>query len=214
MRIELGGESVADTGHELFHRDAGSGIACASCHAEGGDDGHTWRFSGMGPRRTQSLHVGLAGSAPFHWAGDESDFSALVEDVMVGRMGGAKQAPERIAALEQWLYALQAPPPLRAADDAAAERGKLLFEGQAQCGTCHSGLSSSSNETKDVGKGEALQVPSLVAVAYRKPLMHDGCAADLRARFDPACGGGDQHGKTSQLNDAQVEDLIAYLETL
>jgi mono/diheme cytochrome c family protein len=212
--IPLGGDDVEDTGHELFHRNAGNGIACASCHAEGGDDGHTWRFSGMGPRRTQSLHVGLAGSAPFHWAGDERDFNALIEDVMIGRMGGARQSPERIAALEQWLYSLPAPPPPRAAADEAAQRGKLLFEGAAECGTCHSGVRLSSNETKAVGKGEALQVPSLVAIAYRTPLMHDGCAADLRARFDPKCGGGDQHGKTSQLNPTQLDDLIAYLETL
>jgi hypothetical protein len=65
-----------------------------------------------------------------------------------------------------------------------------------------------------VGKGEALQVPSLVGVAYRRPLMHDGCAADLRARFNADCGGGDSHGKTSQLNETQLGDLIAYLETL
>jgi hypothetical protein len=32
--IDLGGSSVLDTGHETFHRDAGAGIACASCHAE------------------------------------------------------------------------------------------------------------------------------------------------------------------------------------
>ena len=57
-------------------------------------------------------------------------------------------------------------------------------------------------------------MPSLVAIGYRTPLMHDGCAPDLRARFDPACGGGDAHGKTSQLGSAQVDDLIAYLQTL
>jgi hypothetical protein len=44
--------------------------------------------------------------------------------------------------------------------------------------------------------------------------LHDGCAATLRGRFDPACGGGDLHGKTSQLNEAQIGDLLAYLESL
>ncbi|HMI90334.1 MAG TPA: c-type cytochrome, partial [Polyangiales bacterium] len=213
-RIALDGASLADTGHALFHRNAGGGVACASCHAEGGDDGHTWRFSEMGLRRTQSLHVGLAGSAPFHWAGDERDFAALVGDVMVGRMGGARQTPERIAALEHWIYALQAPPAARPLADEAAQRGKLLFEGEAQCNTCHGGSALSSNELRAVGKGEALQVPSLVGVAYRRPLMHDGCASDLRARFETDCGGGDSHGKTSQLNESQLGDLIAYLETL
>ena len=53
----------------------------------------------------------------------------------------------------------------------------------------------------------------LIGIAYRKPLMHDGCAQDLHARFDPSCGGA-QHGKTSELSEAEIADLIAYLETL
>jgi hypothetical protein len=43
--------------------------------------------------------------------------------------------------------------------------------------------------------------------------MHDGCAATLRDRFG-ACGGGDNHGHTSQLTPAELDDLIAYLESL
>jgi hypothetical protein len=35
----------------------------------------------------------------------------------------------------------------------------------------------------------------------------------LRDRFDPACG-GETHGKTAQLSDAQIDDLVAYLEAL
>src|SRR5690606_28127086 len=35
--IELPGEPRRDTGHDLFHLDAGAGIACATCHPEGGD---------------------------------------------------------------------------------------------------------------------------------------------------------------------------------
>jgi hypothetical protein len=68
IEVPLGGASVADSAHDLFH--TGRAIACASCHPEGGEDGHVWHFSGFGPRRTQSLQVGLAGTAPFHWAGD------------------------------------------------------------------------------------------------------------------------------------------------
>ncbi|MEY4515373.1 MAG: hypothetical protein RLZZ450_7495, partial [Pseudomonadota bacterium] len=44
-----------DTGHALFHARAGAGLACASCHAEGGDDSHVWTFHGIGARRTQQL---------------------------------------------------------------------------------------------------------------------------------------------------------------
>jgi hypothetical protein len=61
---------------------------------------------------------------------------------------------------------------------------------------------------------QSLQVPSLRGVGYRAPFLHNGCAATLRARFDPACGGGDLHGKTSQLTDDQIGDLVSYLESL
>jgi hypothetical protein len=67
--------------------------------------------------------------------------------------------------------------------------------------------------TKDVGTGEALQVPSLVNIAQRAPFMHTGCANTLRDRFDPACGGS-KHGELAGLDAAQIDDLIAYLESL
>jgi hypothetical protein len=43
--------------------------------------------------------------------------------------------------------------------------------------------------------------------------MHQGCAPTLDARFT-ACGGGDAHGRTSQLTAQEKADLIAYLDTL
>jgi hypothetical protein len=56
-------------------------------------------------------------------------------------------------------------------------------------------------------------VPSLLGISTRGPFMHDGCAATLRDRFDPACGGS-QHGITSGLSSSQIDDLIAYLGSL
>ncbi|HKU39220.1 MAG TPA: cytochrome-c peroxidase [Polyangiales bacterium] len=211
--IDLGGASVLDTGHEIFHRDAGGGVACASCHLEGGDDGHVWRFTDQGPRRTQSMFVGLEGTAPFHWVGDMNDLGKLMEQVFVGRMGGVHQSKERLVALEQWMYSVKAMPALRAADDAAAVRGNALFHGEAECGKCHNGPKLTNNETVDVGTGLALQVPSLISIGYRAPWIHNGCAKTLQQRFDPSCGGA-SHGKTAQLTPAQIDDVVAYLETL
>ena len=66
-----------------------------------------------------------------------------------------------------------------------------------------------------MGTGGAFQVPSLRGGSLRGPFMHDGCAEDMLARFTlPDCGGGDQHGHTSQLSSDQLGDLIAYLSTL
>jgi mono/diheme cytochrome c family protein len=212
--IALSTDSVRDSGHEIFHRDAGGGIACASCHAEGAEDGHTWQFTHLGARRTQALHVGLAGTAPFHWSGDEADMGHLMEDVFVGRMGGVHQSPNRLAALTDWVFALRPPAAITDADAPAAVRGKALFESSTTgCIGCHNGDRFTNNKTVDVGTGEKLQVPSLRGVGYRAPLMHTGCAATLKDRFDPACGGR-QHGNTSQLQAAEIDELVAYLQTL
>jgi hypothetical protein len=211
--IALGGASMYDSGHEIFHRDAGAGIACASCHAEGIDDGHVWHFADQGARRTQSLDVGLEGTAPFHWVGDMDNVAKLMEQVFVGRMGGVHQSDARRTALEQWLYSIKAPTPLRAANDAAVLRGHTLFTGAAGCSDCHTGAKFTNNQTVDVGKGLLLQVPSLVGIGYRGPFMHDGCAATLRDRFNPNCGGA-LHGKTAGLSGEQIDDLVAYLESI
>ena len=214
--VDLGGESRADTGHDLFHRDAGGGIACASCHPEGGEDGHTWRFKGFGDRRTQALHVGLRDTAPFHWAGDLPNVDALMTQVFVGRMGGVREDDARTSALSEWLFSLKAPASIRDANDAAALRGKTLFESaDVGCTQCHSGPKLTDNRSVAIDSAATtkLQVPSLIAIGYRAPFMHNGCAATLAARFDPACG-GNQHGNTAALSDAQRGDLVAYLESL
>lgn len=212
--IELSGDSVKDTGHDVFHRNAGAGIACASCHPEGGEDGRVWNFSTTGPRRTQSLHIGLEGTAPFHWEGDLPDFSSLMGEVFVRRMGGVFQSPARLEALSSYLFSLKAPTPTRSAADQAALRGQLLFQSAATgCATCHSGPKLTNNETVDIGKGVPLQVPSLLGLSRRAPYMHDGCAPSLQARFTPECG-GTNHGDISSLSPAGLSDLLAYLEAL
>ena len=212
--LSLGGPSAMDTGHTLFHADSSTGIACASCHAEGGDDGHVWNFLGIGQRRTQPLDVGLEGTAPFHWNGDLASFGDLVHDVLERRMGGPLESPEHIAALERTVYGFRRRPPTRDAADESALRGKALFESEAVgCATCHEGPTLGNTESADIGKGALMQVPSLVGIASRPPYMHDGCATTLAGRFDPVCG-GDKHGHAELLDGAGLADLISYLETL
>jgi DNA-binding beta-propeller fold protein YncE/mono/diheme cytochrome c family protein len=212
--IALGGESWADTGHDLFHRDSGGGIACASCHAEGADDGHVWDFKGFGLRRTQSINVGLRDTAPFHWSGDMADLSALMGEVFVNRMGGVPQAPARVEALANWMFAQEPFPARRASDEPAVLHGKQLFESeQVACAKCHSGEKLTNNKTEDVGTGGKFQVPSLRGLVYRAPFIHTGCATTLRDRFEPGCG-GDKHGDVSQLSAGELDDLLAYLESL
>jgi CxxC motif-containing protein (DUF1111 family) len=139
-----------------------------------------------------------------------------MSEVFVGRMGGVREASPRVSALSEWLFALKAPPAIRDATDEAVLRGQDLFRSaDVGCTSCHSGdkLTNNRSVAIDTVAKAQLQVPSLVAVGYRAPFMHNGCAVTLGARFDPACG-GNAHGNTAGLSDAQRGDLIAYLESL
>jgi hypothetical protein len=214
--ITLSQESRADTGHILFHANSGGGLACASCHPEGHEDGRVWTFQCEGTRRTQDLGGGLSGTEPFHWNGDLGTFPKLVDTVFVGRMSGPPLTREQTAAALSWVNRVPAHAPLRPPTDPVVARGKALFESQAVgCATCHTGPLLTNNSSVDVHTDGKFQVPSLRGVSGRAPFMHDGCAPTLAARFsNTICGGGDAHGKTSQLTPAQLADLVGYLESL
>jgi mono/diheme cytochrome c family protein len=217
VTISLSTISRADTGHTVFHANAGGFVACASCHSEGDDDGRVWSFDCVGARRTQSLQVGLRGSEPFHWSGDETDFNRLMSDVFVGRMSGPSLGSDQMNALIGWIDTQ--PRPLRATppDPSAVERGRALFSdaGGAACAACHSGSRFSNNKSEDVGTGGLFQVPSLIGIGTRGPFMHSGCAKTLTDRFsNTTCGGGDKHGITSKLSSGQIADLVSYVDSL
>jgi mono/diheme cytochrome c family protein len=137
-------------------------------------------------------------------------------EVFVGRMGGVRQSSPRLKLLTEFLFAIEPPPPIRDASDEAAVRGRALFDSaEVGCATCHSGTKLTNNQSVAVDSvfAEQLQVPSLVAIGYRAPFMHTGCATTLADRFRPECG-GNAHGNVSGLSADQLGDLVAYLESL
>jgi hypothetical protein len=217
--ISLPGASVANEGHSIFHTATKAGIACMSCHPEAGDDGRVWQFVDLGPRRTQNIRGGVLARTPFHWSGDIPDMDQLVTQVLVGRMGGNNLDADQTSQLAVWMDeqpALAAPAP---SDPAAVARGKKTFEEPSVgCATCHNGPQLSDHHLVDVGTGEQageeFKVPSLIAVGYRAPYLHNGCAATLQDRFSPACDSGNQHGNTQQLSAGQIDDLVSYLQSL
>lgn len=207
--LRLEGADVSDTGFDLFHNDAGRGLACVSCHPEGGEDGRTWVFEEFGPRRTQALNVGLEGTAPFHWAGDMSDIHMIARRVRQGAMGGAEQSEEREAALRDWLFSLRPPNPPRSQADASASAGLVLFN-DLGCARCHAGPSFTSAASSDLGRG-LLQTPALRGVAMRPPYMHDGRAATLEEAVVDMV---DTTAEGREIDEAELATLVAYLESL
>ncbi|HLL52999.1 MAG TPA: c-type cytochrome [Myxococcaceae bacterium] len=212
--LALPGEQLEHTGHSLFHKDTGKGLSCASCHPEATHDGRTWSFFNIGPRRTQSLVGGIMNTAPFHWDGDLPTLESLMGEVFVSRMGGTQPSKAQIASLGKWLDAQPIPAAGPPPDFDAIARGRALFnDPEVACASCHNGPRYTNNATVDVGTGGPFQVPQLMGLALRAPYIHNGCAKTLKERFGP-CGGGDRHGHTSHLTDAQINDLVAFLETL
>jgi DNA-binding beta-propeller fold protein YncE len=206
-------ESRRDSGHELFHSSPPGGIACASCHPEGREDGRVWQFDGIGARRTQSVAGGVLETGPLHWSADLATFDDLIDEVLVKRMGHEKPGPVHAKAFSRWLDALPAPVASPMVDASAVAKGTALFhDATIGCATCHAGAKLTTGKTADVGTGEHFKIPSLLGVAARAPYMHDGCAATLADRFGKC--GGSTHGSTASLTPEQVSDLVAYMETL
>jgi hypothetical protein len=209
------------------------GLSCAACHPDGADDGHTWRFTSeprptdpgalsawiaaSDARRTQPLGGGVLDSAPFHWRGDQSSIEALYLTVGVRRMGLPMLSGMLLDDLEAWVDGVAPLPPVGPPPDPdLVARGVEVFWAPAVgCARCHNGARFSNGSSADVGTGEVLQVPTLLGVGARSPLMHDGCAATLYDRLtDPLCGGGDRHGVTSVLSPDDLDALVAFLRTL
>jgi hypothetical protein len=212
ITIPLSSSSRTDSGFDIFHTQAGGMIACASCHPEGRDDGNVWLLDNE-QRRTPSLRGTIAGTAPYHWPGDEPNLDVLVNDVYTVRMSGATLNSDQMGVLNHWVQDVPALPAPSWVDGSAAQRGKTLFnDTSVGCATCHSGPKFTNNQTMNVGTGGSFQVPPLVGVGWRTPLFHNGCAASLADRFG-ACSTS-QHGSIGSLSPGDISDLMTYLETL
>jgi cytochrome c553 len=213
LDLAIGPPPLGQRGHELFHEVTSVGVSCASCHPEGGEDGHTWDFSPIGPRRTQTLLGGLSGHEPFHWNGDQEAMGAIMEVTFGQRMQGAFDEGD-VREIERWIDAQPAVPGVMR-DPAAVARGRALFESPAVgCQSCHSGVDFTNDLNVDVGTGRDFQVPSLIGVMHRAPYLHDGCAASLMEVVDGSCGTPDLHGRTASLTRAERADIVAFLRSL
>jgi DNA-binding beta-propeller fold protein YncE len=159
-------------GKIIFHQSADTRMSrsgytsCASCHADGGDDGLTWDFTdrGEGLRNTISLR-GKAGMAhgPLHWSANFDEVQDFENDMRHGFSGtgflsddlffeadrehpiGAPKAglSVELDALAAYVTSLNdfGRSPYRLPNgklSAAAERGQDIFlSAETQCAVCH-----------------------------------------------------------------------------
>jgi YVTN family beta-propeller protein len=111
----------------------------------------------------------------------------------------------------------------------AAQRGKqLFFDKQIACASCHSGPYYTDSSLKkpfnlhDVGTGgddssekmgPKYDTPTLLGIYHTAPYLHHGKAKTLKDVLT-TCNKDDKHGVTSQLKPEELDNLVAFLQSL
>jgi DNA-binding beta-propeller fold protein YncE len=202
-------------GRKLFFRTdddriANDGVACASCHIDGRDDGITWTTP-IGPRQTPMLVGRVVGTAPFGWEGDQATLSDYIFHTVINL--GGKGLPEGDRA-DLAAYLEHAAAPVRPAVTPNA-RGAELFASTG-CTTCHAG-GSTDGEKHPFGTvtGDSLSdgtnTPTLRFVAGTAPYFHDGRYATIESLLADKKS---HMGTSASLSDADRRTLASYLRSL
>jgi DNA-binding beta-propeller fold protein YncE/mono/diheme cytochrome c family protein len=221
--------SLARRGEEWFNdaRLAFQGWqSCASCHSDDARvDGLNWDLlnDGLGnPKNSKSLL--LSHRTPPAMSLGVRDTAEVAVRAGLRHILFTVQPETVPAAMDTWLRGLRpaaSPHLVEGRLSPAARRGRAIFEQRrVGCARCHlAGLFTDQNP-HDVGTsaagdppGTALDTPTLIELWRTRPYLHDGSAATLRevlVERNPR----DQHGRTSHLTPAQLDDLVAYLLSL
>jgi len=220
----------AQNGRKLFfdasntHLTPSGVVTCATCHPKGGDDGIVWFLHTENVkkkfRRTPPAWGGRQSLAPFHWDSEFNDGGHLSNTTIRELLEGDGLLID-IDAITQYMeeITLPTPPHVPQWQQALVAEGQVLFADR--CQQCHSGALYSDNSAHQVlveSSDEPAQMvlvntPSLIGVRGRAPFLHDGRAASLMELLT-VHNSLDQHGVTSDLNEAQLKALFAYLSHL
>jgi DNA-binding beta-propeller fold protein YncE len=222
--------ALAREGRSLFHDATNiqltpSGVVtCATCHPRAQEDGLTWFIHTEGVsrrvRRTQPAWGGGEALLPAHWDGEFETAETLALSTLRELMDGQGLLVDTSAIAA---YLTESRPPLRRRRRSeAADAGRLLFEREdVGCARCHAGAWLTDGLRHDTPPRAAdpdaqlvfATTPPLRGVRARAPYLHDGRAAtllDVLVTHNP----DDTHGRTSALSAVEVDQLVAYLESL
>jgi DNA-binding beta-propeller fold protein YncE len=200
-------------------------VACASCHPGGSDDGLVWFIDTpnipLKRRRTPHLANATTETAPFHWNGQFSTMSDLVENTMTNLMAGDGLLVD-VTSIQPFIDEIVRSPVLPVTDRAAVARGQALFTGaELACAKCHPGSTLTDDMMHAVLQPMSLtsddafptaNTPGLRGVFLAAPYFHDGRAATLADVLTEPYAGPMVHGMS--LSPGDVSDLTAFLQSL
>jgi cytochrome c peroxidase len=168
---------------------------------------------GPGARVTKDLR-GVRDTAPYGWRGEDTTLSEHVKKT-ISTLFRHEPTDREVSDLTAYLESLQ--PPERPAPDAttapSVDRGRKLFEAKAGCVRCHIGETREDGKLLDVGTDGGFKTPSLRGVSQRSAFLHDGRATTLENIFSQH-NEANRHGAASTLTGPEMQDLIAFLNTL
>jgi len=226
--ISVGDQSEPDAARrgEVFFHDATHCYqrwhSCASCHLDGGRiDALPWDFmrDGVDNGKDVISLVYMHHTPPHNRRATRPDPWICIETGVVGShlMPPAESDVDDLLAYVKSLR--PEPNPNLSTFVAAAKRGKVLFEGKANCAGCHPGPYFTDNRTHDVGitsendPDGRYDTPSLIEAYRTGPYYHDGRAVTMKEALTEHDPKG-LHGKLKDLTAKEIEDLIAYVLSL
>ncbi|MCX8037679.1 MAG: c-type cytochrome [Candidatus Sumerlaeia bacterium] len=216
--------------------------SCASCHPDGRTDALYWDLlnDGIGNTKNTKSLLGAPYTPPMMWRGVRED-AAIAARAGIEHIQFAEPPDAVVGAIEAYLRSMKAVPSPRlnaqpfeppkpyepgcllchypgvprGTLSEAARRGKALFEGKAGCVECHPHPWFTNQKQADpgLGAGTAYDVPSLIEVWRTAPYLHSGDATTLREAvvdFNVL----EKRGRTKNLSDDEIADLLEYLESL
>lgn len=198
-------------------------VTCNTCHPHSFASGLV-HPNVPGAKQAQSL-FDTGSTGPWLWEGTVDDLGTKT-DVLFnnhGTAGGTLSPAARQGLVIYQDSGTEIPPnPYLLPNGSmtpAAEAGQLVFEGAASCSSCHLAPlfipAAPDPMTIPGGVGTGLvpaNVPSLRGIWASAPYLWDGSAPTLMdvLTLTPF----DQHGTTTTLTQQELEDLVAYLQSL
>ncbi|MHC4758996.1 MAG: cell surface protein [Planctomycetota bacterium] len=197
--------------------------SCATCHLEDARvDGLNWDLlnDGMGnAKSTKSLL--LSHKTPPVMVSGIRDKAETAVRAGFKFIQFSQVSDENAAAVDEYLKSLKPVPSPYLVDgelSEKAEKGKMVFD-KAACSSCHPAPLYTDMKKYDVGTGKGMEkgkfydTPTLVEVWRNGPYLYDGRAAKIYEVLT-VYNEQDQHGKTSELNEEEIEQLAEFVLSL
>jgi YVTN family beta-propeller protein len=197
--------------------------SCTSCHpSDARVDALNWDLlnDGLGnPKNTKSLL--LSHQTPPSMITGIRESAELAVRAGIRHILFAVRPEQEAAAIDEYLKSLKPIPSPHLLDgrlSESARRGRTAFR-KAGCSSCHAGPLFTDLQKYDVGtgagrdKGRLFDTPGLVEIWRTAPYLYDGRAATIRDVVTTH-NSHDKHGRTSDLSEGEIKDLVEFVLSL